>query len=73
MEKAIRNLEEIKEKYRGSPEALKALDEVRLSMNRLMDLLNEEISQFECEDLDECCSKCEQRAFAIEQLVRLRG
>jgi len=73
MGKAIRNLEEIKGGYSGSPETLKALDEVRTSLNHLMDLLNEEISQFECKDPDECCSKCEQRAFAIEQLVRLRG
>lgn len=71
--KEVTSLDGIKHRYRDKADALRALEDVRASMNNLMDNLNEEIATFTCEEPEEACSKCEQRAFAIEQVLKLRG
>ena len=71
--KEVTSLGEIKARFRDKADALRVLEDVRASMNNLMDNLNEEIATFTCEEPEETCSKCEQRAFAIEQVLKLRG
>lgn len=71
--KEVTRLDEIKARYKDKTDALRALEEVRTSMNNLMDNLNEEIARFTCEEPEATCSKCEQRAFAIQQVLKLRG